>query len=223
MDLGQQNYCTAYKYTSYTLAIIRAEQPETGNYHSQISDFIDHFSQLFQKVTRLFVMLLNFEVGAMKQSENHSRSRCGTLPMQLWTFTYRQDLVTALQLSAQVGRAARQDEGDEDALAIFTTHNVEAQAGGALVEHDLPGFPVQTVQIVHQLGGVAGLQHLQAWLGGDERWMATLAEVDKNASAVLFSGKDGAHTRLDLHRGMMLYLDHLPQIQLEQRRNTVTC
>lgn len=76
-------------------------------------------------------------------------------PTQPRTFTHRQDLVTALQLSAQVGRAARQDEGDKDALAVFTTHDVEAQAGGALVEHDLPGFPVQTVQVVHQLGGVA--------------------------------------------------------------------
>lgn len=76
-------------------------------------------------------------------------------PTQLRSFTYRQDLVAALQLSTQVGRAAGQDEGDKDPLAIFTTHDVEAQAGGALVEHDLPGFPVQTVQIVHQLGGVA--------------------------------------------------------------------
>lgn len=136
----------------------------------------------------------DFEAGAMKQSEDPSRTRCGTLPMQLRTFTYRQDLVTALQLPAQVGRAARQDEGDEDALAIFTTHDVEAQAGGALVEHDLPGFPVQTVQIVHQLGGVAGPQHLQARLGGDERWMATLAEVDKCLSRAFLRQGRSSHT-----------------------------
>lgn len=76
-------------------------------------------------------------------------------PRQPRTSAYRQDLVAALQLSAQVGRAAGQDEGDKDALAVFTPHDVEAQAGGALVEHDLPRFPVQTVQVVHQLGGVA--------------------------------------------------------------------
>lgn len=27
------------------------------------------------------------------------------------------------------------------------------------MQHHLPGFPVQTVEVVHELGGVGGLQH----------------------------------------------------------------
>ena len=38
-------------------------------------------------------------------------------------------------LSARVRRAARQDEGDEDALAVLAADDVEAEPGRALVEH----------------------------------------------------------------------------------------
>lgn len=122
--------------------------------------------------------------------------------------THRQDLVSSPQLPAQVSGPSCQDEGDEDALAVFTAHDVEAQARGAFVEDDLPGFPVQTVQVVHQLGRVGGFQHL----GPEDR------EVDDRqqsrtgtwtkASAMLCSGY-GAQRLLEVHRGTVLYLGSL--------------
>lgn len=48
-----------------------------------------------------------------------------------------QQLVAALQLAAEVGGAAGQDEGDEDALAVLAADDVEAEAaGGALADGD---------------------------------------------------------------------------------------
>lgn len=48
--------------------------------------------------------------------------------------THTEDLVALAELAAQVSRSSCQDEGDEDAFAIFTTYNVEAEAGGAALD-----------------------------------------------------------------------------------------
>ena len=40
--------------------------------------------------------------------------------------SYTDDLVSLVQLPAQVGRASGQDEGDEDALPVLSSHDVEA-------------------------------------------------------------------------------------------------
>lgn len=55
--------------------------------------------------------------------------------------THREDAISPSQLPAEVSRASGQDEGHEDALAIFPTNDVEAQAGGAFVQDDFPGLP----------------------------------------------------------------------------------
>lgn len=58
--------------------------------------------------------------------------------------THREDAVSPPQLTAEVSRASSQDEGHEDALAIFPSNDVEAQAGGAFVQDDFPGLPGRT-------------------------------------------------------------------------------
>lgn len=55
-------------------------------------------------------------------------------------FPYREDLVPLPQLPTEVRRAASQDEGDEDAFTILATHDVEAQARGAPMDHNPPRF-----------------------------------------------------------------------------------
>lgn len=56
-------------------------------------------------------------------------------------FPHREDLVALPQLPAEVCRATGQDKGDEDALTVLATHNVETQARRAPVDHDPPRFP----------------------------------------------------------------------------------
>lgn len=87
---------------------------------------------------------------------------CTTFVFIFMVSTYRQDLVSSAQFSTEVGRPSSQDEGDENAFSIFSSHDVEAQSGGALVEDDLPGLPVHTVQIIHELR-VRWAQHLHRW------------------------------------------------------------
>ena len=55
-------------------------------------------------------------------------------------FPYREDLFPLPQLSTEVRGAAGQDEGDEDAFTVLATHDVEAQARGAPVDHNPPRF-----------------------------------------------------------------------------------
>lgn len=69
-------------------------------------------------------------------------------------------MVASSELAAQVGGSSGENEGDKDPLSVFTAYDVEAQARGALVQNHFPGFPVQTVQIKHQIGGFGGPQHL---------------------------------------------------------------
>jgi len=56
------------------------------------------------------------------------------------------DLVSAAQVAAQVGRPARQDERHEDALAVLAADDVEAQPRGALLEHHRPRLPATRKQ-----------------------------------------------------------------------------
>lgn len=78
------------------------------------------------------------------------------------------------------------------------------------MQDHLPGFPVQTVEIVHQLGGVGRFQHLQLWEGGATVRLERMRMRSgrQNASLVLRSG-DGARRLLLLHGGMVLYLGSL--------------
>lgn len=75
------------------------------------------------------------------------------------------------------------------------------------MEHDLPGFPVQTVEIVHQLGGVSGFQHLQLGRWMTQRWAATARYFDKSLSDALLSLQSSKTT--GDHRGMVLYFGSL--------------
>lgn len=63
--------------------------------------------------------------------------------------TYGQDLISPPQLSTEICRTPGQDEGDEYTLAVLAAHNVEAQAGRAFMQHNLPWLPVHTGPIVH--------------------------------------------------------------------------
>lgn len=47
------------------------------------------------------------------------------------------------QLAAQVSRPSSQDEGDKNPLSILPADYVEAQAGGALVQHHLSRLPAK--------------------------------------------------------------------------------
>lgn len=55
--------------------------------------------------------------------------------------SHRQDLVPLPQLPTEVSWTPSKDEGDEDAFTVLAAHNVEAQAGGAPMDHDSPWFP----------------------------------------------------------------------------------
>lgn len=46
-----------------------------------------------------------------------------------------------MQLSAEVGRPPRQDEGDEDPLPVLPPDNVESQARGAAVDQNSTRVP----------------------------------------------------------------------------------
>lgn len=61
-------------------------------------------------------------------------------------YPYRDEAVSFPQLATQICRSPCQDEGDEDALSVLSTHYVEAQACRPSVEHHLPGLSGKTRQ-----------------------------------------------------------------------------
>lgn len=54
---------------------------------------------------------------------------------------YTKDLIALVQLSAEVGRPARQDERDEDPFSVLPSHDVESQARGASVDQNSTRIP----------------------------------------------------------------------------------
>lgn len=73
--------------------------------------------------------------------------------------THRQYLISSPQLSAKVCGPSCEYEGHKNAFSIFSSDDVEAQSGRALVQDDLPGLPVYTVKVIHQFR-VRRAQHL---------------------------------------------------------------
>ncbi len=55
--------------------------------------------------------------------------------------THTEDLVSLSELSTEVSWSSSEDEGDEDPLAVLSTHNVEAQPGGPTLHADSARLP----------------------------------------------------------------------------------
>ena len=68
--------------------------------------------------------------------------------------SYTEDLVALAKLSAEVRRSSGQDEGDEDALSILSSHDVEAQPCGAPMDQHPPRIPDGE----GEEGGVEGME-----------------------------------------------------------------
>lgn len=88
-----------------------------------------------------------------------STRQANTYCIHLLAFTYRQDLISSPQFSAEVCRPSCEYKGHKNAFSIFSSYDVEAQSGRALVQDNLPGLPVYTVKIIHQFR-VRRAQHL---------------------------------------------------------------
>lgn len=77
------------------------------------------------------------------------------------------------------------------------------------MQHHLPRFPVQTVEVVHELRRVGGLQHLWAGESVELRPHAgynnLVGRSTKASLALLLWLKHS----LELHWGMLLYLESL--------------
>lgn len=77
------------------------------------------------------------------------------------------------------------------------------------MQHHLPGFPVQTVEVVHELGRVRGLQHRRvggsAEVGRRAGYDRLVGRWTKASLVLVFRLRDS----LELHWGMLLYLGSL--------------
>lgn len=57
---------------------------------------------------------------------------------------YTEDLIALVQLSTEVSRPPCQDEGDKDALAVLSSHNVEPQARRTSMDQNSSRLPLDT-------------------------------------------------------------------------------